>query len=478
MRVLALLVFVIIASPLVAGPLNPDAVNNAQWSATRPKSAQVATPLFVKAQILLDRARFSPGEIDGKNGENFKKAVAAFAASQGLASNGNLTEEIWRALASTSSEPVLTEHTLTDGDVRGPFVKKLPTRLEDLKKYSALAYGSSREKIAESVHMSEELLLTLNPGRSFEKAGDKIVVANVGAEELPAKVGRIEVDKSAKLLKAFGRDGTLLGTFPVTVGSSEKPAPSGRLKVTGVSKNPTYRYNPKYAFKGVHASKPFTIKPGPNNPVGAVWIGLSAEGYGIHGTPDPAKVGKTQSHGCVRMTNWDALRLASAVSAGTPVISRVTWIDGSPASFARPPGGVGTLTSEGGRDSIGRRNGQGRVRRTDGRLGPDKPAAHRKYRDVADSKVPERPPRQAGRTPHRRQPGGSRKARPAAGTRIAPPAAGSIQAHRHIAVELIAVSEYRLRIPSQLLCCSSRLRTRQQRSPMLRNFASVLPTLE
>jgi len=319
MRVLALFAFVIVASPVVAGALDPDAVNNAEWSAAGAKASSVAAPLLVKAQILLDRARFSPGEIDGKSGDNFKKAVAAFATSQGLASNGNLTEELWRTLAATSSDPVLTEHTLTDGDVRGPFVKKLPTRLEDLKRFSALPYGSAREKIAETFHMSEELLRTLNPGRSFEKAGDKIVVVSVAAEELPAKVARIKVDKSAKLLQAFGRDETLLGTFPVTVGSSEKPAPSGRLKVTGVSKNPTYRYNPKYAFKGVHASRPFTIKPGPNNPVGAVWIGLSGEGFGIHGTPDPAKVGKTQSHGCVRMTNWDALRLASAVTAGTPV---------------------------------------------------------------------------------------------------------------------------------------------------------------
>ena len=127
------------------------------------------------------------------------------------------------------------------------------------------------------------------------------------------------ISKNDQILKLFGRDQQLLATYPATVGSTEKPAPSGRLKITGISRNPTYRYDPKYEFKGVRATKPFTIKPGPNSPVGLVWIGLSREGYGIHGTPDPSKVSKTASHGCIRLTNWDALSVASAVAKGTPV---------------------------------------------------------------------------------------------------------------------------------------------------------------
>ena len=127
------------------------------------------------------------------------------------------------------------------------------------------------------------------------------------------------ISKNDQILKLFGRDQQLLATYPATVGSTEKPAPSGRLKITGISRNPTYRYDPKYEFKGVRATKPFTIKPGPNSPVGLVWIGLSREGYGIHGTPDPSKVSKTASHGCIRLTNWDALQLADLVSKGTPV---------------------------------------------------------------------------------------------------------------------------------------------------------------
>jgi lipoprotein-anchoring transpeptidase ErfK/SrfK len=183
----------------------------------------------------------------------------------------------------------------------------------------ALGYTSAREKIAENFHMSQDLLQTLNPGQKFDAAGQKIIVANVKTGDLPAKATRIEVDKSAKILKVFGGNQRLLAVYPATVGSQEKPAPSGQLTITGVSKNPTYRYNPKYEFKGVRTNEPFTIKPGPNNPVGVVWIGLSREGYGIHGTADPSKVSKSESHGCIRLTNWDALSLASVSAKGTVV---------------------------------------------------------------------------------------------------------------------------------------------------------------
>jgi lipoprotein-anchoring transpeptidase ErfK/SrfK len=314
----AFLILTFLVGSATAAPLDIQAVNDAQWPPARTVKGQIA-PILVKAQVLLDRARFSPGEIDGKSGDNFRKALTAFAAGKGLNSAGELSEDVWRALASTSSEPVLTEYTISADDLRGPFIKKIPAKLESMKKLPALAYTSEREKLAEKFHMSQELLRTLNRGEKFETAGDKIVVANVAADDLPQKAGRIEVDKNSQVLKVFGTDEKLLAVYPATVGSAEKPAPSGRLKVTRVSKNPTYHYNPKYAFKDVRTNKPFTINPGPNNPVGLVWIGLSGEGYGIHGTPEPSKIGKTESHGCVRLTNWDALRLASAVAKGIPV---------------------------------------------------------------------------------------------------------------------------------------------------------------
>jgi lipoprotein-anchoring transpeptidase ErfK/SrfK len=313
-----LLFFIILAGAAVAEPLEIETINNAQLHLPLPAKERI-NPILIKAQLLLDRAHFSPGEIDGKFGDNFKKALIAFAAAQGLNSRGELTDQMWQKLTATSSEPVLTKYTISNDDVRGPFVNSIPTKLEQMKDLPVLAYTSAREKIAEKFHMSQGLLSALNSKQKFETANETIVVANVVQNDASKRAARVEVDKSAQVLKVFGRDQQLLAVYPVTVGSAEKPAPSGRLKVTGISKNPTYRYNPKYAFKGVRATKPFTIKPGPNNPVGLVWIGLSGEGYGIHGTPDPSKVSKTASHGCIRLTNWDALRVASAVVKGTPV---------------------------------------------------------------------------------------------------------------------------------------------------------------
>jgi lipoprotein-anchoring transpeptidase ErfK/SrfK len=168
--------------------------------------------------------------------------------------------------------------------------------------------------------MSERLLVALNPGRHFDRAGETIVVVDTATdEETQAKADRVEVDKVRQTVKLFDKSNALIGFYPATVGSEEKPSPSGTLKVTEISKNPFYRYNPAYRFKGVQSRKPFTIKPGPNNPVGTVWINLSADGYGIHGTPSPDKISKAESHGCVRLTNWDAERVAARVAKGTPV---------------------------------------------------------------------------------------------------------------------------------------------------------------
>ena len=292
--------------------------------------------MVLKAQVLLDRARFSPGEIDGRPGENIKKAVVAFAQSQGLSTDGNLNPEIWAKLTATSDMPVLTEYTLTDADVKGPFLKKLPSKLEQLQDLDYLGYINSREAIAEKFHMSEQLLQALNPGKSFEQAGGRIAVANVENDSPSEKVAKIEIDKARKRLSAFDKDGRLLAVYPASIGSKEKPAPSGRYKVTSVARNPTYTYNPEYRFKGVKATKPFKIKPGPNNPVGVVWINLSLKGYGIHGTPEPGKIGRTESHGCIRLTNWNAKALAAIVEKGTDVAFLDKGNDsGASAAYAR-----------------------------------------------------------------------------------------------------------------------------------------------
>jgi lipoprotein-anchoring transpeptidase ErfK/SrfK len=318
MRVQVILVgLLLIAFPANAKSLDPKAINNAQFDASF-ASKKTESPLIIKTEILLARAHFSPGEISGRLGENLNKAIAAYAEAQGKTAN-KLDRELWDKLASASGDPVIANYTISEADVRGPFAEEIPKKMERMKDLPRLSYTSPKEALAEKFHMSPELLSALNPGEKFDVAGHTILVANLPTGSLQEKVNRISVDKAKQELRAFDASGKLLAYYPATVGSEEKPAPSGTLKVTAVKKNPTYHYNPAYAFKGVRTTQPFTIEPGPNNPVGVVWIGLTGEGYGIHGTPEPSKVGKTQSHGCVRLTNWDALQLASNVSKGTSV---------------------------------------------------------------------------------------------------------------------------------------------------------------
>jgi lipoprotein-anchoring transpeptidase ErfK/SrfK len=319
-RLLALLAILTgFAGRVVAGELDLAAVNSAQFTGKAQPDDKIA-PLTVKVQVLLDRAHFSPGEIDGKFGENVQKALRAFAEAQGLPADKPLTSEIWSKLA-VDEKPALTEYILTEADTKGPFLEKLPAKMEDMKGLKALSYTSAREALAEKFHMSETLLSALNADARFDKPGQKTIVANVQSadEKQPAQVAKIEVDKDRQTVKALGKSDELLGFFPATVGSDEKPTPDGSLKVTSVDRNPHYRYNPDYKFKGVKSKTAFTIKPGPNNPVGTVWIGLSGEGYGIHGTSSPSKVSKSESHGCVRLTNWDVERLARSVKKGVPV---------------------------------------------------------------------------------------------------------------------------------------------------------------
>ena len=305
--------------PALGAGLDAATINGAEYRAKLPADDKVDA-VVVKLQVLLDRVRFSPGEIDGKLGENAQKALKAFADAKGLASDKVLTPEIWKALVGTSGDPVITDYKISRSDAQGPYLEKLPVKMEDMKSLKALSYTSPREAIAEKFHMSQELLAALNPGKKFDQPGETVSVTNVLTKQARLKVGRIEVDKSGQTVKAFAPSGELVAFFPATVGSDERPTPAGTLKVVSADANPNYRYNPDYKFKGVKSKEAFTIKPGPNNPVGSYWIGLSSEGYGIHGTSDPSRVSKSESHGCVRLTNWDVVLLGNSVKKGTPVV--------------------------------------------------------------------------------------------------------------------------------------------------------------
>lgn len=304
-------------NPLAARELTLADVNAANFVDGRKNSSQA---VLIKAQVLLDRANFSPGTIDGRKGENYANALRAFQQQNGLNASGELDAPTWGKLGQ-GADPAVIEYTITPQDVKGPFVDEIPEKLEKKAELKRLDYTGPDEMLAERFHMDEDLLTSLNPGKKFDKLGTVITVANVSVKRvaLNTKIGKLEVDKTRKQLRVVGPDGKLLAMYPASIGSEEKPAPSGTLKVVRVAKNPTYTYNPDFQFRGVKAKDEFKIAPGPNNPVGSVWIALNEKTYGIHGTPDPEKVGKVASHGCVRLTNWDALALAGMVKKGTVV---------------------------------------------------------------------------------------------------------------------------------------------------------------
>lgn len=280
-------------------------------------------PAVIKLQVLLDRSQFSPGVIDGREGDNVDKAISAFENATGLPVRGHPTEELLRVMASADTGPVLQRYRISEEDVKGPFLKAVPGTLEEMAKLEHLSYTSPRELLAEKFHLDEDLLVALNPGADFAQAGTEITVPLVKQLEQSKVVTNIIVDTAGGALGAYDAQGTLLASYPASVGSEGKPSPVGTHLVRAIAPRPKYYYNPKELnFSGVNAKGLLEIAAGPNNPVGTVWIDLTEPTYGIHGTPEPSLIGKSRSHGCVRLTNWDAEELAGMVKKGAVVTFR------------------------------------------------------------------------------------------------------------------------------------------------------------
>jgi lipoprotein-anchoring transpeptidase ErfK/SrfK len=307
------------------------------------------TDAMFALQVALDRAGFSCGAIDGRAGKNTDRALEAFRKQRGQ-----------------DPEPVAeptTRYHIAEDDVAGPFQQTIPADLVEQSKLPALAYTSAAEALAERFHTTSEVLRKLNPTAKFT-AGETILVPNVEPFVLPTDAdqaaaraeakaimeaskpkptgtaGRtsasqqpqttasvvqkepvvVTVSKSSSSLTVARPDGSIVLFAPVTTGSEHDPLPTGQWKVNAVQFNPAFRYNPDLFWDADPSHSKALIKPGPNNPVGVVWIDLSKEHYGLHGSPEPSKIGHTQSHGCVRLTNWDATRLAKLVAPGTQVI--------------------------------------------------------------------------------------------------------------------------------------------------------------
>jgi lipoprotein-anchoring transpeptidase ErfK/SrfK len=343
-----------------AAPAQPPPVKSASRAAGAP-----VVPETVAVQVMLDRAGFSPGEIDGRAGANLQRALAAFQRSNGLTESGRLDQATWDRLASTTgAQAPLHTYEITADDVAGPFVPAIPDDLVQQASLKALSYTSALESIAERFHASPRLLKELNVSATFAKAGEQVLVPNVEPFQLPAggvqeaagrrtanaregrgRAGRgrasgtestagrgpvadavaavtIAVTKSTSALTVEDETGRVLFHAPVTSGSAHDPLPIGTWKITAVHTMPVFNYNPELFWDADPKHSKARIARGPNNPVGVAWIDLSKEHYGIHGTSEPGRIGHVQSHGCVRLTNWDVMRLLQWARPGAAVVFR------------------------------------------------------------------------------------------------------------------------------------------------------------
>lgn len=275
------------------------------------------SPLTAKVQILLDRSGTSPGVIDGYKGGMSESAIMAFERRAGLPIDGRMDAQVWELLLPYANQPQTMDYTITEEDAQG-LVDSIPSDYAEKAQMSAMGYTSVAEKLGERFHMDEKFISFLNPGAALVP-GTTIKVVSP-AKPIKTKVTRIIVDKSTRRVAAYDADGEMIVDYPATVGSDATPSPSGNHTVVTVALNPNYTYNPEKNFKQGDNDKALIVPPGPNGPVGNVWIDLTKPTYGIHGTPTPSRLFRNQSNGCVRLTNWDARELAGMVIPGKTTV--------------------------------------------------------------------------------------------------------------------------------------------------------------
>lgn len=269
-------------------------------------------------QIALDRVGYSPGVIDGKIGPKTRRATREAQRVLGLAVTGELDAET-RAKLKMDAAGALAPYVITAADVEG--VGPTAEEWEAKSRLPRLGYESLEAALAERFHCSVGLLRTLNRGADINgyRAGDRIVVPNVASTAEKVSAARLIVDLSEKTIRVLDHQNRLVGLFPCSIAAKAEKRPRGTTTVKGVTMNPTYTFDPTMWPEVKNVTRKLLIPAGPRNPVGLCWIGLNLPGYGIHGTPKPEMIGKTGSHGCIRLSNWDAVRLGGMVKAGTPV---------------------------------------------------------------------------------------------------------------------------------------------------------------
>ncbi len=290
----------------------PDGVPEAVFSGSRRKEV-------LAVQAMLDRSAHSPGVIDGYMGGNTRRAIRYFRRAHGLPEGDGIDGQFMRALIEAQSGDVFSTYTITQDDVDGPFYD-MPASMAAMADLEKVGWTSPQELLADRFHMDQGFLAALNPDADFGSAGTRITVISRGEEKVGGKVARIEIRKSDNSVVALDAGGAIVASFPATIGSSQFPSPSGSMEVAAVAPEANYTFQPQGREWG--PDQTVIIPAGPNNPVGGIWIDLTKEGYGIHGSPDPQLIGKTASHGCVRLTNWDAHALAGAVEQGVAVAFR------------------------------------------------------------------------------------------------------------------------------------------------------------